>query len=75
MEPLSESTMRAIERNGHMVWIKSCPRCVNGDLILETEPDGWCVRCLQCGYTKDVEDSIQAALQLMAVEQTVARAA
>ncbi len=70
MELLSESTMRAIERNGHMVWLKSCPRCVNGALTLETEPDAWCVRCLQCGYTKDVEDPIQVALSAMGVEQT-----
>ena len=44
------------------MWSKSCPRCVDGDLILETEPDAWSVSCLQCGYTKDVEDPIKVVL-------------
>ena len=47
-----------------MVWLKSCPRCVRGDLMLEAERDGWSINCLQCGYTKDVEDPILAGLPL-----------
>ena len=45
-----------------MVWLKSCPRCVRGDLMLEAEREGWSINCLQCGYTKDVEDPILAEL-------------
>ena len=41
-----------------MVWLKSCPRCERGDLMLEAEREGWSINCLQCGYTKDVEDPI-----------------
>ncbi len=49
-----------------MVWLKSCPRCERGDLMLEAERDGWSVNCLQCGYTKDVEDPILAGLSSVA---------
>ena len=45
-----------------MVWLKSCPRCERGDLMLEAEREGWSINCLQCGYTKDVEDPLLAAL-------------
>ena len=43
-----------------MVWLKSCPRCERGDLMLEAESEGWSINCLQCGYTKDVEDPFLA---------------
>ena len=45
-----------------MVWLKSCPRCERGDLMLEAEREGWSINCLQCGYTRDVEDPILAGI-------------
>ena len=54
-----------------MVWLKSCPRCERGDLMLEAEREGWSISCLQCGYTKDVEDPLLAGLSV-AGEQTQA---
>ena len=54
-----------------MVWLKSCPRCERGDLMLEAEREGWSINCLQCGYSKDVEDPILAGLS-MAEKQAVA---
>jgi len=31
-----------------MLMRRSCPRC-HGDLYQESDPDGYCVRCVQCG--------------------------
>lgn len=31
-----------------MLMRRSCPRC-HGDLYQDSDPDGHCVRCLQCG--------------------------
>ncbi len=52
-----------------MLWFKSCPRCVDGDLVLDAKLDAWCVSCLQCGYTKNVEDPIRMAISATSVEQ------
>ena len=30
--------------------------------MLETEREGWSINCLQCGYTKDVENPILAGI-------------
>ncbi len=51
-----------------MVWLKSCPGCERGDLMLEEERDGCKVKCLQCGYTTDVEHPILAGLSLVVNE-------
>ena len=40
------------------MWLKSCPRCHIGDLALEDDKYGWRVRCVQCGYSKDVDDRV-----------------
>ena len=33
-----------------MVWLKCCPRCIDGDLSEEMDLYGEYVICLQCGY-------------------------
>ena len=42
-----------------MIKTKSCPRCVRGDLVLESDPGGykWWL-CLQCGHEIDANDLI-----------------
>lgn len=45
-----------------MIWLKACPKCAKGDLYLEKDMYGEYIRCLQCGYTRDliVLESIKA---------------
>ncbi|MBM3941482.1 MAG: hypothetical protein FJ316_00875 [SAR202 cluster bacterium] len=33
-----------------MFWLKSCPKCTNGDLYESRDSFGSYVACLQCGY-------------------------
>lgn len=33
-----------------MIWLKSCPRCNEGDLYEERDLYGRFLACLQCGY-------------------------
>ncbi len=42
-----------------MVMLKSCPRCVTGDVVLDKDMYGHNVQCLQCGYMRDVEEGSQ----------------
>ena len=57
-----------------MVWFKSCPRCEKGDLMLEDAGDSWCVRCIQCGYSKDVKHPAQAAMAVQVEARSTALA-
>ncbi len=36
-----------------MLLLKSCPHCLQGDMIVVEGDDGVVVECLQCGYTAD----------------------
>ena len=56
-----------------MVWLNSCPRCCRGDVILDNDRYGWHVRCVQCGYTKDVANPYRAgaALQQLTTQREV----
>ena len=38
-----------------MFWLKSCPRCTNGDVTLSQDVYGWFIFCLHCGYSKDLD--------------------
>jgi hypothetical protein len=40
-----------------MVWLKACPRC-QGDLFLEQDHYGKFKTCLQCGYARDLAESV-----------------
>ena len=37
-----------------MLWLKSCPRCHHGDLVLGSDLWGWYRQCLQCSYLEDL---------------------
>ena len=37
-----------------VIWkLKSCPRCIGGDLCIERDNELWYAWCLQCGYEGD----------------------
>ena len=38
-----------------MLWLKSCPRCRTGGVVLNADGYGAYIECLQCGYMKDVD--------------------
>ncbi len=44
------------------MWLKGCPRCFRGDVVLKQDFYGWMVQCLQCGYVRDVSDSEAAEM-------------
>ena len=46
-----------------MLLLKSCPHCLEGDLIVEEGGDGVMAECLQCGYSAD-EQALQWWLSL-----------
>jgi hypothetical protein len=33
-----------------MIWFKSCPRCMTGDLVLSEDMYGKYQQCFQCGH-------------------------
>ena len=51
------------EEEVRMLLLKSCPHCLQGDLIVEERQDGVVAECLQCGYTAD-EQAVQWWLTL-----------
>ncbi|MCH8205556.1 MAG: hypothetical protein IH956_00960 [Chloroflexi bacterium] len=38
------------------IWLKSCPRCQTGAVVLDRDVYGEYVQCLHCGYMKDPGD-------------------
>ena len=34
--------------------LKSCPKCKNGDVMLDRDYYGWYEYCIQCGYVRDL---------------------
>ena len=35
------------------IWVtKSCPRCIKGNLIIDSDEDGFYESCIMCGYIK-----------------------
>jgi DNA-directed RNA polymerase subunit M/transcription elongation factor TFIIS len=38
--------------------LKGCPKC-NGDLFIDSDIDGWYTGCLQCGYLRDMKNTIK----------------
>jgi len=34
--------------------LKGCPKCKNGDVMLEKDQYGWYDYCIQCGYLHDL---------------------
>lgn len=37
---------------------EGCPRCKKGDLALDSDQYGWYEYCLQCGYVRDLPDTV-----------------
>ena len=37
-----------------MIKFKSCPKCVNGDLVLGQDVFGWYLKCIQCAHLIDM---------------------
>ncbi|MFQ5875531.1 MAG: hypothetical protein ACE5JL_17280 [Dehalococcoidia bacterium] len=37
-----------------MLWLKGCPRCGRGDMLLDRDIWGWYRQCLQCAYLEDL---------------------
>jgi len=41
-----------------VMWkLKSCPRC-RGDIFIDKELDGWHEQCLQCGYVRNIPNTV-----------------
>lgn len=37
-----------------IMFFKSCPRCIEGDLVKNDDHFGAYLKCVQCGFMKDV---------------------
>ena len=46
-----------------MLRLKSCPKCKNGDVTLDRDYYGWYEYCIQCGYERDLESTLEAGQQ------------
>ena len=40
-----------------MIWFKSCPKCLDGDLEEKSDQDGPYLRCVQCGDYVEPQES------------------
>ena len=62
-----------IKEGKTMVWLNSCPRCDRGDVILDNDQYGWLIRCVQCGYSKDIDNphGADAALRQLTTQREV----
>ena len=43
-----------------IIWLKACPRCETGTVMVDRDVYGWNILCLQCGYMKDLRDPSEA---------------
>ena len=44
-----------------MMWLKSCPRCRTGDVVLGKDVYGRYIQCLQCGFMKELYEHTRIA--------------
>jgi len=44
-----------------MLYLKSCPRCT-GDINADSDMHGTFLKCLQCGFSKDLSPEMAARL-------------
>ena len=42
-----------------MIFLKACPKC-SGDILLDEDTFGRYLKCLQCGFSKDVMGDYQS---------------
>lgn len=38
--------------------LKGCPRC-DGDIFIDRDLYGWFEQCIQCGYTRDLSNTVK----------------
>ena len=42
-----------------VMWkFKSCPRC-GGDIFVDSDQHSWYEQCLQCGYLRDMPNTVE----------------
>jgi len=41
---------------------KSCPRC-DGDILIDRDLYGWFEQCIQCGYNRDLRNTVKLGQQ------------
>lgn len=46
-----------------MFWFKGCPRCT-GDLYEDRDQYGPFITCVQCGFSKDIMEKLEAPLNI-----------
>lgn len=46
-----------------MLKLKSCPKCKKGDVTFDRDQYGWYEYCIQCGYTRDLENILKVGQQ------------
>ena len=46
-----------------MLKVSSCPKC-RGDVLVDKDEYGRYEECLQCGYLRDLESIVEAALKI-----------
>jgi hypothetical protein len=44
-----------------MLYLKSCPRC-SGDINADSDMHGMFLKCLQCGFSKDLSPEMAKSL-------------
>ena len=52
------------------IWLKACPRCIQGLVVFERDIYGHHILCLQCGYMRDVNDEREAVSVITGVEHS-----
>ena len=43
--------------------LKVCPRCKNGNVVLDRDSYGWYEYCIQCGYMRDLMNMAELGQQ------------
>lgn len=51
---------------------KSCPRCKKGDIGVDRDQYGWYEYCIQCGYTRDLVNIVEAGQERAVDEKKAA---
>ena len=59
-----------------MLWLKGCPRCKKGDLVLGSDLYRSCRACVQCGYTDErLSEELPARVPALATREVAKRKA
>jgi len=52
--------------------LKGCPRC-DGDIFVDRDLYGWFEQCIQCGYNRDLRNTVKLGQQQVWSEQAARR--